>query len=198
MYDRTTPQKPVSKSVGYSNGTLTTLVYEDDLSKKSNELVVKEEDESIPRRVSNDVSVVKVEDEIFENTQADDEKSVIALLDDVIQNEEGLLTPDFERSLSADSSFDPTHTVAIVHSQIVEPSLDENALLESQVYFTEDEVKLAAEEFVEEMLNSDEIAVVLKKLNVEKKEPSVVSQESTSHSDPPPEPLYILKISRKN
>lgn len=198
MYDRTSPQKPAEKNVGDSNGTLTTLVYEDDVSKKFDELVAKES--SLPRRISNDIAVIKVEDEILESSQADDEKSVIAMLDDVIQHEEQLLAPGLERSMSANSSLVDTveaSTVAIVHSQIIAETLEADATLESQVNLTEEDVKQVAEEFVDQILKSDEIAVVLEKLSEDKRKQSLASQGSaTSTSDPIHSENFKKKLSR--
>uniref|UniRef100_T1H1G4 Cationic amino acid transporter C-terminal domain-containing protein n=1 Tax=Megaselia scalaris TaxID=36166 RepID=T1H1G4_MEGSC len=232
MYDRpSNSKKSMKTSVGCSNGTLTTLVYPEELNRDINGLtqpemieIKKDEIEEEPyfsklsngisiinvsdeiekepaiSRLSNGVSVINVEDEIFESA-TDDEKSVIAMLDDVIQHEEELSSPpELDRSMSADSSLEPSliqsSTVAIVHIED-QPEEQENRLqnlpitqtinetLVEEKEITEDEARQAAEEVIEQILTSPEILKVLEQNNENINDSRKIRLISTPHIPAP-------------
>lgn len=247
MYDRpSSSKKSMKTSVGCSNGTLTTLVYPEELNRDINGLtqpemieIKKDEIEEEPyfsklsngisiinvpdeiekepaiSRLSNGVSVINVEDEIFESA-TDDEKSVIAMLDDVIQHEEELSSPpELDRSMSADSSLEPSliqsSTVAIVHIEDQQEEQENrlqhlpitqtiNETLVEEKEITEDEARQAAEEVIEQILTSPEILKVLEQnnenINDSRKMSTISSSSVNSTTDPMHSENFKKKLSR--
>lgn len=189
MYDRTTPNKNAKQNIVHSIDTISTIVFEDDLSKEPMDLGTKESsfyNEFISRGVSNHCSVIKVEDEILGKSQVDEENSVIALLDDVIQNEE---------VLARDDSLDPSNhsTVAIVHSQV----LEEECLVRSPVVLMEEKVREESKEFVDTTLGSAEISYSLEQINDKKRKLSEHSEHlNTLTLDPLHSENFKQKLSR--